>query len=207
MRFNCCSNVLHIFGQLELDLCPISSALIIFSYSNAEEEKRKREEAERKAKLDAIAAKQRQREIELEEKEKARKEQLLRGSEAARVTEAAPVAQPPREAAASVPVAVAAVAPASSKYVPKFKRGGDSSSSAGGSQRPADVRTREDDRWGSRDERSRPDVRPLRQDGPPARQDAPPAHPDGPPATDRWRGSRFSSSSSSSSSTWGRPRN
>ncbi|KAG2587284.1 hypothetical protein PVAP13_5NG132100 [Panicum virgatum] len=175
-----------------------------------EEEKRKREEAERKAKLDAIAAKQRQREIELEEKEKARKEQLLRGSEAARVTEAAPVAQPPREAAASVPVAVAAVSPASSKYVPKFKRGGDSSgssSSAGGSQRPADVRTREDDRWGSRDERSRPDVRPLRQDGPPARQDAPPAHPDGPPATDRWRGSRFSSSSSSSSSTWGRPRN
>jgi len=206
MWFNCCSNVF--FGQLEHDMSPISSALIIFSYSNVEEEKRKREEAERKAKLDAIAEKQRQRERELEEKEKARKEQLLRGSEAARVTEAAPVAQPPREAAASVPVAVAAVAPASSKYVPKFKRGGDSSSSAGGSQRPADVRTREDDRWGSRDERSRPDVRPLRQDGPPAQQDAPPARPDGPPpATDRWRGSRFSSSSSSSSSTWGRPRN
>jgi len=178
-----------------------------------EEEKRKREEAERKAKLDAIAEKQRQRERELEEKEKARKEQLLRRSEATRVTEAAPVAQPPREAAApAVPVAAAAIAPASGKYVPKFKRGSDSSSSssssAGGSQRPADVRTRDEDRWGPREERARPDVRPLRQDGPPAQQDAPPARPDGPPpATDRWRGSRFSSSSSSSSSTWGRPWN
>ncbi|XP_025815680.1 eukaryotic translation initiation factor 3 subunit A-like, partial [Panicum hallii] len=180
------------------------SALIIFSYSNAEEEKRKREEAERKAKLDAIAAKQRQREIELEEKEKARKEQLLRGSEATRVTDSAPVAQPPREPAAPAVAVAATIAPAAGKYVPKFKRGDSSSSSAGGSQRPADVRTRDEDRWGSREERPRPDVRPLRQDGPPARQDAPPARPDGPPpATDRWRGSRFSSSSSTSSSTWG----
>jgi translation initiation factor 3 subunit A len=173
-----------------------------------EEEKRKREEAERKAKLDAIAAKQRQREIELEEKEKARKEQLLRGSEATRVTDSAPVAQPPREPAAPAVAVAATIAPAAGKYVPKFKRGDSSSSSAGGSQRPADVRTRDEDRWGSREERPRPDVRPLRQDGPPARQDAPPARPDGPPpATDRWRGSRFSSSSSTSSSTWGRPRN
>ncbi|PVH39201.1 hypothetical protein PAHAL_5G453600 [Panicum hallii] len=168
------------------------------------EEKRKREEAERKAKLDAIAAKQRQREIELEEKEKARKEQLLRGSEATRVTDSAPVAQPPREPAAPAVAVAATIAPAAGKYVPKFKRGDSSSSSAGGSQRPADVRTRDEDRWGSREERPRPDVRPLRQDGPPARQDAPPARPDGPPpATDRWRGSRFSSSSSTSSSTWG----
>ncbi|WVZ72030.1 hypothetical protein U9M48_020550 [Paspalum notatum var. saurae] len=65
-----------------------------------QEERRKREEAERKAKLDAIAEKQRQREIELEEKEKARKEQVLRGAEAARLAEAATVAQPPREPAA-----------------------------------------------------------------------------------------------------------
>ncbi|CAN6295890.1 unnamed protein product [Urochloa humidicola] len=171
-----------------------------------EEERRKREEAEKKAKLDAIAAKQRQRELELEEREKARKEQLSRVSEASRVAEVVPVAQPSQE-----PVPTSAAAPAAGgKYVPKWKRGSDSSSSAGGSQRPADVRTRDDDRWGSRDERPRPDVRPLRQDGLPARQDAPPAaRPDGPaPSTDRWRGSRYSSnSSSSSSSTWGRPRN
>ncbi|CAO2174403.1 unnamed protein product [Urochloa humidicola] len=166
-----------------------------------EEERRKREEAEKKAKLDAIAAKQRQREMELEEREKARKEQLLKGSEAARVPEVVPVTQPSQE-----PVQTpAAPAAAGGKYVPKWKRGSDSSSSAGGSQRPADVRTRDDDRWGSREERPRHDVRPLRQDGPPARQDAPPAaRPDGPaPSTDRWRGR----SSSSSSSTWGRPRN
>ncbi|CAL4964885.1 unnamed protein product [Urochloa decumbens] len=165
-----------------------------------EEERRKREEAERKAKLDAIEEKKRQRERELEEKEKMRKEQLLRGSEPARVPDAAPVAQPPREPAAAAP------APAPGRYVPKFKRSSDSSSSssAGGNQRPV----REDDRWGSREERPRPNVRPLRQD-PPVRQDAPPAaRPDGPaPSTDRWRGSRPSSNSSSSSSTWGRPRN
>ncbi|CAL5000509.1 unnamed protein product [Urochloa decumbens] len=171
-----------------------------------EEERWKREEAERKAKLDAIAEKQRQRERELEEKEKMRKEQLLRGPEPARVPDAAPVAQPPREPAGHVAAAAAAAAPAPAigRYVPKFKRSNDSSSSsAGGSQRPV----RDDDRWGSREDRPRPDVRPLRQD-PPARQDAPPARPDGPaPSTDRWRGSRSSSNSSSSSSTWGRPRN
>ncbi|CAL5000358.1 unnamed protein product [Urochloa decumbens] len=169
-----------------------------------EEERWKREEAERKAKLDAIAEKQRQRERELEEKEKMRKEQLLRGPEPARVPDAAPVAQPPREPAGHVAAAAAAPAPAVGRYVPKFKRSNDSSSSsAGGSQRPV----RDDDRWGSREDRPRPDVRPLRQD-PPARQDAPPARPDGPaPSTDRWRGSRSSSNSSSSSSTWGRPRN
>ncbi|CAN6307404.1 unnamed protein product [Urochloa humidicola] len=171
-----------------------------------EEERRKREEAEKKAKLDAIAAKQRQREMELEEREKARKEQLSRVSEAARVAEVVPVAQPSQE-----PAQTPAAAPAASggKYVPKWKRGSDSSSSAAaGSQRPADVRMRDDDRWGSREERPRPDVRPLRQDAS-LRQDAPPAgRPDGPaPSTDRWRGRYSSNSSSSSSSTWGRPRN
>ncbi|KAJ1282863.1 hypothetical protein BS78_03G084000 [Paspalum vaginatum] len=174
-----------------------------------EEERRKREEAERKAKLDAIAEKQRLREIELEEKEKARKEQLLRGAEAARLAEAAPVAQPPREPAAAPAAAAAApaAAPAPGKYVPKFKRGGDGGSSGGSSQRPLDARPREDDRWGLREERPRPDVRPLRQDGPPVRPDAPPARQDGPPTADRWRGSRVSSNSLSSSSTWGRSRN
>ncbi|CAD6233126.1 unnamed protein product [Miscanthus lutarioriparius] len=171
-----------------------------------EEERRKREEAERKAKLDAIAEKQRLREIELEEKAKASREKLLKGSEAVRAPDSTPVAQPPQESAAAP--AAAAAAPAPNKYVPKFKLRGDSSSSSSGSQRPTDVRPRDEDRWGSREERSRPDVRPLRQDGP-ARQDAPPPRQDGlPPSTDRWRpGSRYSSNSSSSSSTWGRPRN
>lgn len=167
-----------------------------------EEEKRKREEVERKAKLDAIAAKQRERERELEEKERQRKEALLRGAETPRSPDAAPaaVAPPAREPPAAAPAAAAAAAaPAPSKYVPKFKRG-DSSS-----QRPAVAP--EQDRWGSRDDRPRPDVRPLRQDAPPARQEAPSARQqDGAPATtDRWRpGSRTSTNSSSSSSTWGR---
>ncbi|KAL6627533.1 hypothetical protein ACP70R_031259 [Stipagrostis hirtigluma subsp. patula] len=172
-----------------------------------EEERRKREEAERKAKLDAIALKQQQRERELEEKEKQRRDALLRGAEPARAPDAAPVAQPAREpVAAPAAAAVAAPAPTPGKYVPKFKRGGDSSiGSSGVSQRPAAAP--EHDRWGARDDRPRPDVRPFRQDGPPSRQDAPPARQDGPPATDRWRGSRLPSNSSSSSSTWGRSRN
>nr|Q9XHR2.1 RecName: Full=Eukaryotic translation initiation factor 3 subunit A; Short=eIF3a; AltName: Full=Eukaryotic translation initiation factor 3 large subunit; AltName: Full=eIF-3-theta [Zea mays]AAD39834.1 eukaryotic translation initiation factor 3 large subunit [Zea mays] len=150
------------------------------------EERRKREEAERKAKLDAIAEKQRLREIELEEKAKATREKLLKGSEAVRAPDSAPVAQPPRESAAAA-AAAAAAAPAPSKYIPKFKRGGDSSSIPSGS--------RDEDRWGSRG--------PLRQDGPPARLDAPSSRQD----TDRWRGSRFPSNSTSSSSTWSRSRN
>ncbi|ONM29015.1 eukaryotic initiation factor3 [Zea mays] len=153
------------------------------------EERRKREEAERKAKLDAIAEKQRLREIELEEKAKATREKLLKGSEAVRAPDSAPVAQPPRESAAAPAAAAAAAAPAPapSKYIPKFKRGGDSSSIPSGS--------RDEDRWGSRG--------PLRQDGPPARLDAPSSRQD----TDRWRGSRFPSNSTSSSSTWSRSRN
>ncbi|KAL6848276.1 hypothetical protein ACP4OV_022404 [Aristida adscensionis] len=171
-----------------------------------EEERRRREEAERKAKLDAIAAKQLQRERELEEKEKQRREALLRGAEPARTPDAAPVAQPAREPVAAPAAAAAAAAPAPGKYVPKFKRGGDSSSGSSGiGQRPAAAP--EHDRWGSREDRPRPDVRPLRQDAPLSRQDAPPARQDGPPATDRWRGSRLPSNSSSSSSTWGRSRN
>ncbi|XP_062191980.1 eukaryotic translation initiation factor 3 subunit A-like [Phragmites australis] len=166
-----------------------------------EEERRKREDAERKAKLDAIAAKQQQRERELEEKEKQRREALLR-AEPTRAPDVAPVVQPVREpVAAPVP---SAAAPTPGKYVPKFKRGGDSSS-AGGSQRIAVPP--EHDRWGAREDRPRPDVRPLRQDDPPARPDAPPARQDGPPAADRWRGSRLPSNSSSSLSTWGRSRN
>ncbi|XP_006643712.1 eukaryotic translation initiation factor 3 subunit A [Oryza brachyantha] len=181
-----------------------------------EEERRKREEAERKAKLDAIAAKQLQREREMEEKERQRREALFgkgagagAGAEpAARTPDAAPVAQPAQPVAAP---AAAAAAAAPGKYVPKFKRGGDSGSGVG-SQRP--TAAPEQDRWGSRDDRPRPDIRPLRQDNDmrPLRQDAPPARQD-PPAgqggpVPTWRGSRFSSSSSSSS-TWSssRPRN
>ncbi|KAL5228760.1 hypothetical protein ABZP36_017025 [Zizania latifolia] len=160
-----------------------------------EEERRKREEAEKKAKLDAIAAKQQQRERELEEKEKQRKEALLgrgagAGAQSERTPDATPITQPAREPLTAPAAAAAAAAPAPGKYVPKFKRGGD-----GGSQRPSVPP--EQDRWGSRDERPRPDMRPLHQDAPPARQD-------GPPGT--WRGTR-TSSSSSSSTTWSRSRN
>ncbi|GJN05987.1 hypothetical protein PR202_ga23668 [Eleusine coracana subsp. coracana] len=172
------------------------------------EERKKREEAERKAKLDAIAAKQQQRERELEEKARQMREAALRGTEPAQATSAAPT--PPAREPTAAPAAAAAAAttlPTSGKYVPKWKRGGDSGSGSagGGSMRPSGPP--EHDRWGPREDRPRPDVRPLRQDGPPVRQDAPPARQDA-PATDRWRpGSRLPSSSSSSSSTWGRSRN
>ncbi|KAM0837775.1 hypothetical protein ACQ4PT_061404 [Festuca glaucescens] len=195
-----------------------------------DEEKRKREEAEKKAKLDAIAAKQAQREREMEEKAQREREALLRGAEPLRPPDVAAhaVAPPAREPAVAAPAAAAAApAPAPSRYVPKFKRGGDSSS-----QRPAAAP--EQDRWGSRDDRPRPDARPLRQDAPPARQEAPPSRlparqevpaarlparqeapparqPDGAPAapsTDRWRpgGSRPSANTSSTppSAPWRR---
>ncbi|GJN37643.1 hypothetical protein PR202_gb26619 [Eleusine coracana subsp. coracana] len=172
------------------------------------EERKKREEAERKAKLDAIAAKQQQRERELEEKARQMREAALRGTEPAQATSAAPT--PPAREPAAAPAAAAAAAtaalPTSGKFVPRWKRGGDSGSGSagGGSLRPSGPP--EHDRWGPREDRPRPDVRPLRQDGPPAWQDAPPARQDA-PATDRWRpGSRLPSSSSSSSSTWGRSR-
>ncbi|KAM3345946.1 hypothetical protein ACQJBY_020458 [Aegilops geniculata] len=192
-----------------------------------EEERRKKEEAERKLKLDAIAAKQLQRERELEEREKQRREALLRGAEPVRAADApaaAAVAPPAREPAAAAPAAAAAATGAApSKYVPKWKREGDSSS-----QRPAVAA--EPDRW-VRDDRPRPalrqdvppvrDARPIRQEAPPARdarpfrQEAPPAaRQEAPPAarqpdgaapaasTERWRpGSRTSANSSSTSSS------
>uniref|UniRef100_A0A0D9UW61 Eukaryotic translation initiation factor 3 subunit A n=1 Tax=Leersia perrieri TaxID=77586 RepID=A0A0D9UW61_9ORYZ len=179
-----------------------------------QEERRKREEAERKAKLDAIAAKQLQRERELEEKEQQRREALLgrgAGAEPARTPDAAPVAQPAQPVAAPAAAAAAAAPAAPGKYVPKWKRGGDGGSSAAASQRPAVPP--EQDRWGSRDDRPRPDMRPIRQDAPSARQDAPPparqeapaSRQDGAP-TGTWRPQRFSSSSSSSG-TWSSRRN
>ena len=157
----------------------------------------------------------------MEEKAQREREALLRGAEPP-VRAPAPdpaVAPPAREPAVAAPARepVVAPAPAPSRYVPKFKRGGDSSSS---SQRPAAAS--EQDRWGPRDDRPRPaDVRPLRQDAPPARQETAPARPfarqeapptarqqDGAPSTDRWRpgGSRPSANSSStpSSTPWRR---
>ncbi|CAD6343720.1 unnamed protein product [Miscanthus lutarioriparius] len=134
------------------------------------EERRKREEAERKAKLDAIAEKQRLREMELEEKAKTSREKLLKGSEAVHTPDSTPVAQPPREPAAAPAAAAAAAAPAPGRYVPKFKLSGDSGSSSGGSQRPTDVRSRDEDRWGPPGGSQRPtDVRPRDEDrwGPP----------------------------------------
>ncbi|XP_044354884.1 eukaryotic translation initiation factor 3 subunit A [Triticum aestivum] len=194
-----------------------------------EEERRKKEEAVRKLKLDAIAAKQLQRERELEEREKQRREALLRGAEPVRAADApaaAAVAPPAREPAAAAPAAAAAATGAApSKYVPKWKREGDSSS-----QRP--TAAAEPDRW-VRDDRPRPalrqdappvrDARPIRQEAPPARdarpfrQEAPPAaRQEAPPAarqpdgaapaasTERWRpGSRTSANSSSTSSSTG----
>uniref|UniRef100_A0ACD5YW35 Uncharacterized protein n=1 Tax=Avena sativa TaxID=4498 RepID=A0ACD5YW35_AVESA len=188
-----------------------------------DEERRKREEAERKEKLDAIAAKQAQREREMEEKAQREREALLRRAEPVRAPDpvAPAVAPPAREPAVAAPAAAAAVpAPAPSRYVPKFKRGSDSN------QRPA--APPEQDRWGPRDDRPRPDARPpARSDAAPARpfartevaparpfarQEAPPARQqDGAPAapsTDRWRpgGSRPSANSSStpSSAPWRR---
>ncbi|KAK8941301.1 Eukaryotic translation initiation factor 3 subunit A [Platanthera zijinensis] len=107
-----------------------------------EAERRVREEAERKAKLDEIAEKQRQREIELDEKERLRKENLLgRGSEP-------PLRRPsdstlaPRPAEPSLAAPAAAAAPATDKYVPKFRRGG---AAAAAAPPPAS------DRWGKSD--------------------------------------------------------
>ncbi|KAE8725523.1 Eukaryotic translation initiation factor 3 subunit A [Hibiscus syriacus] len=86
-----------------------------------EAERRRKEEAEYKAKMDEIAEKQRQRERELEEKEKQRREALL-----GRPTEG--VARPSELLSGSritVPgntVPAAAAAPASGKYVPRFRR-------------------------------------------------------------------------------------
>ncbi|VAH70998.1 unnamed protein product [Triticum turgidum subsp. durum] len=181
--------------------------LLFVLLAEHKEERRKKEEAERKLKLDAIAAKQLQRERELEEREKQRREALLRGAEPVRTADA--------PAAAAAP----------SKYVPKWRREGDSSS-----QRPAVAA--EPDRW-VRDDRPRPalrqeappmrDARPIRQEAPPARdarpfrQEAPPAtRQEAPPAarqpdgaapaasTERWRpGSRTSANSSSTSSSTG----
>ncbi|CAM0878856.1 unnamed protein product [Alopecurus aequalis] len=193
------------------------------------EERRKKEEVERKAKLDAIAAKQAQRERELEEKAQREREALLRGAEREPVRApdaAAPAVAPPaREPAVAAPAAAAAAAApaaAPSKYVPKFRAG------------PRPAAAPEADRWGSRDDRPRPEARPLRQDAPPARQEAPPSRlptrqeappsrlparqeappaarqQDGPPApsTDRWRpgGARPAANSSStpSSTPWRR---
>uniref|UniRef100_A0A803MT85 Uncharacterized protein n=1 Tax=Chenopodium quinoa TaxID=63459 RepID=A0A803MT85_CHEQI len=62
-----------------------------------EAERRRKEDAERQAKLDEIAEKQRQRERELEEKERLRRQQILAG-EAARSSEASPLARPQAEA-------------------------------------------------------------------------------------------------------------
>ncbi|XP_022719484.1 eukaryotic translation initiation factor 3 subunit A-like isoform X2 [Durio zibethinus] len=89
-----------------------------------EEEARKREEAERqrkeeaeyKAKMDEIAEKQRQRERELEEKERLRREALL-----GRSTEG--LSRPSELPAGSCTESgVAASAPSSGKYVPRFRR-------------------------------------------------------------------------------------
>ncbi|THU67772.1 hypothetical protein C4D60_Mb05t28220 [Musa balbisiana] len=106
-----------------------------------EEERRKKEEAERKAKLDAIAERQRQREREAEEKERLRREALLRRPTETLSRSIDPASGP--HAADPVPVAAAAAAPTSGKYVPRFRR----ERNEGQMAAPP-----EPDRWGRQDD-------------------------------------------------------
>ncbi|URE02683.1 hypothetical protein MUK42_19217 [Musa troglodytarum] len=108
-----------------------------------EEERRKKEEAERKAKLDAIAERQRQREREAEEKERLRRDALLRRPTEALSRSIDPASGP--HTADPVPVAAAAAAPTSGKYVPRFRR----ERNEGQTAAPP-----EPDRWGRQDDRA-----------------------------------------------------
>ena len=108
-----------------------------------EAERQRKEQAERQAKLDEIAEKQRQRERELEEKERLRREALLgRPTEGPLKPSQPPTSPRPLDTgSAAVPApAAAAAAPSSGKYVPRFRRGSESSGQAP---------TPESDRWGS----------------------------------------------------------
>ncbi|KAJ3676233.1 hypothetical protein LUZ60_003645 [Juncus effusus] len=119
-----------------------------------EEERKKKEEAERKAKLDAIAEKQRQRERELEERARLEKERLLRppvSVDPVQRTVPAPEQVPVAPAAAAA--AAAAPAPGPAKYVPKFKRGGDSGAVPPQRAPATETPAQSGDRWSRQDER------------------------------------------------------
>ncbi|XP_021771527.1 eukaryotic translation initiation factor 3 subunit A-like [Chenopodium quinoa] len=122
-----------------------------------EAERRRKEDAEHQAKLDEIAEKQRQRERELEEKERLRRQKILAG-EAARSSEASPLARPQAEAvpasaaASSAAPAAAAAAPAPTRYVPRHLR----ENAAVPAPAPTADRWRSTDRRGSGGGSSRP---------------------------------------------------
>ncbi|KAK9985325.1 hypothetical protein SO802_030276 [Lithocarpus litseifolius] len=133
-----------------------------------EAERQRKEQAERQAKLDEIAEKQRQRERELEEKERLRREALLgRPTEGPSRPSQPPTSPHPLDAgSAAVPApaaAAAAAAPSSGKYVPRFRRGSESSGQApppesdrwgSSSSRQDDRMSQAGDRWRSDDRRS-----------------------------------------------------
>ncbi|KAK7854155.1 eukaryotic translation initiation factor 3 subunit a [Quercus suber] len=133
-----------------------------------EAERQRKEQAERQAKLDEIAEKQRQRERELEEKERLRREALLgRPTEGPLKPSQPPTSPRPLDTgSAAVPApaaAAAAAAPSSGKYVPRFRRGSESSGQApppesdrwgSSSSRQDDRMSQAGDRWRSDDRRS-----------------------------------------------------
>ncbi|KAL4605144.1 hypothetical protein ACB092_09G007800 [Castanea dentata] len=133
-----------------------------------EAERQRKEQAERQAKLDEIAEKQRQRERELEEKERLRREALLgRPTEGPLKPSQPPTSPRPLDSGSgAVPApaaAAAAAAPSSGKYVPRFRRGSESSGQGpppesdrwgSSSSRQDDRMSQAGDRWRSDDRRS-----------------------------------------------------
>lgn len=145
----------RIIGSYISFVCACANGLSFLVYFNGmflavlellEAERQRKEQAERQAKLDEIAEKQRQRERELEEKERLRREALLgRPTEGPLKPSQPPTSPRPLDTgSAAVPApaaAAAAAAPSSGKFVPRFRRG---SESTGQAPPP------ESDRWGSR---------------------------------------------------------
>ncbi|MBA0687420.1 hypothetical protein Goari_014963 [Gossypium aridum] len=107
-----------------------------------EAERRRKEEAEDKAKMDEIAEKQRQRERELAEKERLRREALL-----GRSTEGQP--RPSEPLAGSRITEPGDAAPATGKYVPRFRQQRLESSGPPPSSEPDRRAAGSRDRWSS----------------------------------------------------------
>ena len=167
----------RIIGSYISFVCACSNGLSFLVYFNGmflavlelpEAERQRKEQAERQAKLDEIAEKQRQRERELEEKERLRREALLgRPTEGPLKPSQPPTSPRPLDTgSAAVPApaaAAAAAAPSSGKYVPRFRRGSESSGQApppesdrwgSSSSRQDDRMSQAGDRWRSDDRRS-----------------------------------------------------
>lgn len=168
----------RIIGSYISFVCACSNGLSFLVYFNGmflavlelpEAERQRKEQAERQAKLDEIAEKQRQRERELEEKERLRREALLgRPTEGPLKPSQPPTSPHPLDTgSAAVPApaaaAAAAAAPSSGKFVPRFRRGSESSGQApppesdrwgSSSSRQDDRMSQAGDRWRSDDRRS-----------------------------------------------------